>query len=119
MRVKKVGYAGTSSEQVWQSMEVYIFSFSIQANQLISWNLLGTLNILERRRAMLDILVILWQQGAAGYWGMESGGQAFMQPGKGSTFPFPVFGTFNFVESKIESIMIYHQFTASEDKISQ
>ena len=42
-----------------------------------------------------------------------------MQPGKGSTFPFPVFGTFNFVESKIESIMIYHQFTASEDKISQ
>ena len=110
MRTKKVDYDGvpTSSEQVWQSLQVGVFSFSTQANQLIFWNLLGTLNIFERRRAMLDILVIFWQLGSAGYWGIESASEAFMQPGKGSTriaptFTFSACGTF--ILSKVKSII--------------
>ena len=89
----------TSSEQVWQSLHSGIFSFSTQANQLIFWNLLGTFNILERRRAMLDILVILLQWWSGGYWGRESASQAFMQLCKGST---RAAATFTFVTFQLK-----------------
>ena len=119
MRTKRVDYDGvpTSSEQVWQSLQVGVFSFSTQANQLIFWNLLGTLNIFERRRAMLDILVIFWQLGSAGYWGIESASEAFMQPGKGSTKIAPTFTFFSMWDFHFVKSLINHESEKNKIRI--